>query len=75
MARRSSAALGRAESARRGALTLAGLAQLADTQHRFHAAEALAREALGQDGTSTVARGALGDALLNLGRYQAAFAE
>jgi len=72
---RSSAALGRAESARRGALTLAGLAQLADTQHRFHAAEALAREALGQDGTSTVARGALGDALLNLGRYQAAFAE
>lgn len=72
---RASAALGSAAKMRSSAVTIAGLAQLAVTQHRFRDAAALAREALGRDAASTLARGALGDALLNLGRYEPAFAE
>ena len=56
-------------------LAATGLAQLAVTQHRFGDGEALARAALRLDPMSSAARGALGDALLNLGRYRAAFTE
>ena len=56
-------------------LAATGLAQLAVTQHRFHDGETLARTALRLDPASSAARGALGDALFNLGRYRAAFAE
>ena len=73
---RSAAALGRARAgAPSDPLAATGLAQLAVTQHRFHDGEALARAALRLDPASTAARGALGDALFNLGRYRAAFAE
>jgi tetratricopeptide (TPR) repeat protein len=69
------AALGRASEKGRDAVTLSALAQLAVTQHRFGNGAALAREALRADPASSLARGALGDALLNLGRYDAAFAQ
>lgn len=52
-----------------------GLAQLAVTQHRFRDGVTLARAALRLDPQGSAARGALGDALLNIGRYDAAFAE
>lgn len=57
----------------RDAVAVAALAQLAVTQHRFRAAIPLARAALRLDPSSTVARGALGDALLATGRHTAAF--
>lgn len=73
---RARAALGRARAtAPSDPLAATGLAQLAVTQHRFRDGEALARTALRLDPASTAARGALGDALLNLGRYRSAFAE
>ncbi len=56
-------------------LAATGLAQLAVTQHRFRAGEALARVALRLDPSSASARGALGDALFNLGRYDEAFVQ
>jgi tetratricopeptide (TPR) repeat protein len=73
--------LGRADEALARAATIdpadpvaaAALAQLAVTQHRFRGAIPLARRALRLDGESAVARGALGDALLAVGRHQAAF--
>ena len=73
--------LSRAESAleragaedRSDAVVASGLAQLAVTQHRFRAAVPLSRRALRLDPESAVARGALGDALLALGRHDEAF--
>jgi len=56
-------------------VAVTGLAQLAVTQHRFNDGDTLARAALRLDPASSAARGALGDALFNLGRYDAAFAE
>jgi tetratricopeptide (TPR) repeat protein len=50
-----------------------GLASLANTRHRFTAGLALARRAIRLDRENGSAYGALGDALLNLGRYKAAF--
>jgi tetratricopeptide (TPR) repeat protein len=52
----------------------AGLAALAVSRHRFSAAVPLARAALRLNPENATALGALGDALLNLGRYRAAFA-
>jgi tetratricopeptide (TPR) repeat protein len=54
-------------------LAASGLAQLAATQHRFREAIPLAREALRLDGESSLALGALGDALLGVGRHREAF--
>jgi len=54
-------------------LAVAGLAQLAVTQHRFRSAISLARRALVLDPANTLALGALGDALVATGRYDAAF--
>jgi tetratricopeptide (TPR) repeat protein len=56
-------------------IAVTGLAQLAVTQHRFNDGATLARAALRLDSTSGAARGALGDALFNLGRYDEAYAE
>jgi tetratricopeptide (TPR) repeat protein len=56
------------------ALTLLGLAQLSATQHRFAEAELYARQALRAAPDNVAALGALGDALLELGRYEDAFA-
>jgi tetratricopeptide (TPR) repeat protein len=56
------------------ALTLLGLAQLSATQHRFADAEVYARQALRAAPGNVTALGALGDALLELGRYEEAFA-
>ncbi len=50
-----------------------GKASLANTRHRFRAGLRLAREAIRLDPDNGSALGALGDALLNLGRYPAAF--
>lgn len=58
----------------RDPLAVTGRAQLAVTRHRFRAAIPLAREALRIDPESSAAAAALGDALLNLGRYETAFA-
>lgn len=58
---------------RRDPLAVTALAQLANTQHRFRAAEKLGREAAALDPEGTAPLAALGDALLNLGRYHAAF--
>jgi tetratricopeptide (TPR) repeat protein len=71
---RSEEALGRAV-ARDAAdpVAASGLAQLAVTQHRFREAIALARSALRLDSESTLAIGALGDALLAVGRHHEAF--
>jgi tetratricopeptide (TPR) repeat protein len=70
----SARALGRA--ARAGgqrSVIVQGEASLANTRHRFRAGLRLAREAIRLDPDNGSARGALGDALLNLGRYPAAF--
>jgi tetratricopeptide (TPR) repeat protein len=66
--RRASAAGGRS------ALIALGRASLANTRHRFKEGLTLARLAVGLDPESGSAYGALGDSLLNLGRYKAAFA-
>jgi len=50
-----------------------GEASLANTRHRFRDGLRLAREAIGLDPYNGSAYGALGDALLNLGRYREAF--
>jgi tetratricopeptide (TPR) repeat protein len=55
------------------ALATTGLASLAVSRHRFGAAVPLARDALRYDAKNGTAYGALGDALLNLGRYEGAF--
>ena len=59
----------------RGADGLAetGLASLAVSRHRFGTAVRLARGALRIDADNATALGALGDGLLNLGRYRKAF--
>src|SRR3989442_3518579 len=49
-----------------------GEASLANTRHRFRDGLRLAREAIGLDPYNGSAYGALGDALLNLGRYRQA---
>ena len=51
-----------------------GLAGLALSQHRFREALALAREARRLDPASVAPYGAVGDALIELGRYDEAFA-
>ena len=56
-----------------GGLADAGLAALAISRHRFAAALPLARAALRANPEEATALGALGDALLNLGRYHQAF--
>jgi tetratricopeptide (TPR) repeat protein len=56
------------------ALATTGLATVAVSRHRFENGARLARAALRMEPDDAVAQGALGDALLNLGRYQAAFA-
>jgi tetratricopeptide (TPR) repeat protein len=50
-----------------------GEASLANTRHRFRDGLHLAREAIGLDPANGSPYGALGDALLNLGRYPQAF--
>jgi tetratricopeptide (TPR) repeat protein len=50
-----------------------GRAALANTRHRFHDGLRLARLAISLDPENGSAYGALGDALLNLGRYREAF--
>ncbi len=55
------------------ALVAQGEAALANTRHRFRDGLRLAREAIRLDSENGSAYGALGDALLNLGRYRAAF--
>jgi tetratricopeptide (TPR) repeat protein len=54
-------------------LIVQGEAALANIRHRFRDGLRLAREAIGLDAENGSAYGALGDALLNLGRYQQAF--
>jgi tetratricopeptide (TPR) repeat protein len=54
-------------------LIVQGQASLANTRHRFAQGLALARRAVRLDPNNGSAYGALGDALLNLGRYPAAF--
>jgi len=54
--------------------TQLGLAQVSATQHRFPAAELHARLALRSEPRNVAALGTLGDALLELGRYDEAFA-
>ncbi len=56
------------------ALVLQALASLANTQHRFREGLGVARRATRADRYNASAYGALGDALLNLGRYRQAFA-
>jgi len=51
-----------------------GKASLANTRHRFAEGLRLSRQAIPLDPESGTAYGTLGDALLNLGRYGAAFA-
>jgi tetratricopeptide (TPR) repeat protein len=57
----------------RTALIVLGRASLANTRHRFGDGLALARQAVLLDPENGSAYGALGDALLNLGRYDEAF--
>ncbi len=72
---RSAVALDRAAKAGgQPALIAQGQASLANTRHRFRAGLRLARRALRLEPESGPAYGALGDALLNLGRYHQAFA-
>jgi tetratricopeptide (TPR) repeat protein len=72
---RSEAALRRAETyGGNEALVATGLASLAVARHDFDAAQAFARRALRADPEDASAYGALGDALLNRGRYREAFA-
>jgi tetratricopeptide (TPR) repeat protein len=54
-------------------LVAQGEASLANTRHRFAEGLRLARRAIGLDPGNGSALGALGDALLNLGRYEQAF--
>lgn len=54
-------------------LITAGEASLANTRHRFREGLRLAKEAIELDPEDGSAYGALGDALLNLGRYNEAF--
>jgi tetratricopeptide (TPR) repeat protein len=54
-------------------LATTGLATLAVARHRWNDAVELARVALAQNPDDATALGALGDALLSLGRYDAAF--
>jgi tetratricopeptide (TPR) repeat protein len=54
-------------------LATTGLATLAIARHRYNDALALARRAIGQSADDASAHGALGDALLALGRYEEAF--
>jgi tetratricopeptide (TPR) repeat protein len=54
-------------------LIVQGQASLANTRHRFNDGLRLARLAIGLDPANGSAFGALGDALLNLGRYREAF--
>jgi len=54
-------------------LIVQGQASLANTRHRFHEGLRLARQAIRLDRENGSAYGALGDALLNLGRYHEAF--
>jgi tetratricopeptide (TPR) repeat protein len=66
-----------ARAARTGgpqALLVQADASLANTRHRFREGLVLARRAVKFDRYNASAYGALGDALLNLGRYQTAFA-
>jgi tetratricopeptide (TPR) repeat protein len=73
--RLSGEALRRASNAGgRRALIVQGEASLANTRHRFRDGLRLARLAIGLDPDNGSAYGALGDALLNLGRYRQAFA-
>ncbi|HZC12997.1 MAG TPA: tetratricopeptide repeat protein [Thermoleophilaceae bacterium] len=51
-----------------------GLAALAASRHRFREALVLARRAVGLSKTSAAAYGILGDALVELGRYEQGFA-
>jgi tetratricopeptide (TPR) repeat protein len=55
------------------ALIAQGEATLANTRHRFDDGLRFAKRAIGLDPENGSAYGALGDALLNLGRYQQAF--
>ena len=57
----------------REAVITEGEAALANTRHRFRLGLELARRAIALDPDSGSALGALGDALLNLGRYREAF--
>ena len=57
----------------RPVLIAQGRASLANTRHRFRDGLGLAREAIRLDPQNGSAYGALGDALLNLGRYPEAF--
>lgn len=67
-------ALHRASAAKgRVPLIAEGEASLANTRHRFRDGLRLARAAIRVDPESGSAYGALGDALLNLGRYRQAF--
>ncbi len=67
-------ALRRAEKAGgTAALVLQGEASLANTRHRFRLGLRIARRELALDRYNGSADAALGDALLNLGRYGAAF--
>jgi len=72
---RSAEALTRAASEEGGPLPLMiqGHASLANSRHQFRKGLALARRAVAQDPENAGAYGALGDALLNLGRYPEAF--
>ena len=54
-------------------LIVQGRASLANSRHRFAEGLMLARRAVRLDANNASAYGALGDALLNLGRYAAAF--
>jgi tetratricopeptide (TPR) repeat protein len=74
--RLSGKALGRALRTGGGAraVIVQGLASLANTLHRFGRGLALARRSISLDRYNGSAYGALGDALLNLGRYRPAFA-
>jgi tetratricopeptide (TPR) repeat protein len=72
--RLSDSALRRASSAHGpAALILQAEASLANTRHRFRKGLQLAREAIALDPENGAAYGALGDALLNVGRYGRAF--
>ena len=55
------------------ALIAQGQASLANTRHQFRKGLRLARQAIGLAPENGAAYGALGDALLNLGRYRQAF--
>jgi tetratricopeptide (TPR) repeat protein len=70
----SSRALARATAAGgRLPLVVQGRASLANTRHQFRSGLRLARRAVKLDPDNGAAYGALGDALLNLGRYHDAF--